>query len=727
MLKKHLIVIALAALAVSCGPKAIPPTAPVPIIAPQPAEPAKAEKPAATAAENPFFTEWTAPFGVPPFDEIKPEHYMPAFEKGIAEHDAEIAAIADGADAPTFANTIEALDRSGALLAKVGPVFGNQDGALTNEEIQKIAERVMPLLAKHDDDILLNEKLFARVKALYERRDSLGLSVEQRTLLEETYKDFVRGGINLGADDKQKLRKINEELSILNVKFGDNVLKENNRFELVIDKKEDLAGLPDRVVAGAAEAAEQRGKKGAWVFTLDKPSLIPFLQYSDRRELRERMFKGYIERGDHDDELDNKANAKRIAELRIQKANLLGFKTFADFVLDRRMAKTAKAVYGLLDEVWKAALPVAKREARELQKMIRKDGQKFRLQPWDWWYYAEKERAAKYDLDENELRPYFQLENVRAAAFDLATRLYGIKFLERTDVPVYHPDVKVFEVTEENGDHLGVLFVDYFPRESKRNGAWCGGFRDQYYEGGKRVAPLMTNVGNFSKPTEGKPALLSAEEVTTLFHEFGHALNGLLSDVQYRGSGAYVKTDFVELPSQIMENWAMDPEFLKTYARHYETKAPIPDALIAKIHAARNFNEGFATVEYVAASYLDMDWHTLTAPITDDVRTFEKKALDRIGLIPEIVTRYRSTYFLHIFDNDFYAAGYYSYLWSEVLDADAFEAFKEHGLFDRKTAQSFRDNILAKGGSEDPMALYVRFRGREPSTKPMLKRKGFIK
>ena len=724
MLRRHLVAVALAALAVSCGPSLLPPAAPVEVEAKKPATPAAGP---VKAEENPFFTEWTAPFGVPPFDEIKPAHYMPAFEKGIEDHNAELQAIGGSADAPTFANTLEALEKSGALLAKVMPVFGNHDSAITNEEIQKIAERIAPLLAKHQDDILLDEQLFARVKALFDARGSLGLTVEQQTLLEETYKDFVRGGINLGADDKLALRKINEELSILSVKFGDNVLKENNRFELVIDERGDLAGLPKRVVVGAAEAASLRGKQGKWVFTLHKPSLIPFLQYSDKRELRERMFQGYIERGDHDDELDNKATAKRIAELRIRKANLLGFETYADFVLDRRMAKTPKGVYGLLDEVWKAALPVARREARELQKAIRKDGQKFRLEPWDWWYYTEKLRAAKYDLDENELRPYFQLEKVRSAAFDLATRLYGIRFVERTDVPVYHPDVKVFEVKEENGDHLGLFFVDYFPRESKRNGAWCGGFRDEHMRDGKKITPLVTNVGNFSKPTEGAPSLLSVEEVTTLFHEFGHALHSLLSNVAYRSTGWYIKTDFVELPSQIMENWAMDPGFLKTYARHYATNEPIPDALIAKIDKTRTFNEGFATVEYAAASYLDMDWHTLTAPPTDDVRAFEKKALDRIGLIPEIVVRYRSTYFLHIFDGDFYSAGYYSYLWSEVLDADAFEAFQENGLYDRKTAQSFRDNILSKGASEDPMELYKRFRGRAPSTKPMLKRKGFVR
>jgi peptidyl-dipeptidase Dcp len=685
---------------------------------PEPAQPNEEEI-------NPFFTEWHTPFGVPPFDQIKNEHYMPAVLKGIEIHSQEIAAIVNNADAPTFPNTLGAVDRSGEMLSKALPVFFSQLGANTSDKLQKIAEKITPILTKHQDDILLNEKLFARIKAVYDKRDSLSLSPEQHTLLVESYKNFVRGGANLSADDKLKLRKLNEELALLNLKFGDNILKENNRFEMVLDKPEDLAGLPERVVAGAAEAAKQRGHEGKWVFTLDKPSLIPFLQYSERRDLREKMLTGYIERGDHDDEFDNKKNVARIAELRIQQANLLGYKTFADFVLDQRMAKTPDAVYRLLDEVWKAALPVAKREAKALQKTIKKDGKKFKLEPWDWWYYAEKLRAEKYDLDENELRPYFKLENVRNAAFDLATRLYGIRFVERNDIPKYHPDARVFEVLEENGDHIGVLYVDYFPRESKRGGAWCGGFRDQYVKDGEKVTPIVTNVGNFSKPTDDKPALLSFEEVTTLFHEFGHALHALFSDVTYSGSSGNIKTDFVELPSQIMENWAGEPEYLKIYARHYETNEPIPDKLIQKIHKARNFNEGFATVEYMAACYLDMDWHVLTEPPKDDVRTFEKKALDRIGLIPEIVVRYRSPYFAHIFSGDYYSAGYYSYLWSEVLDADAFDAFKEAGLFDRKTAQSFRDNVLSKGGSEDPMTLYVRFRGAEPSTKPMLKRKGF--
>ena len=712
---------ALAALAASCGPTPLPPSAPVSVTAPEP------EAGEAAAPPNPFFTDWTTPFGVPPFAQIKPEHYLPAFAKGIADHDAEIAAIADSAEAPTFANTVEALEASGALLMKVMPVFNNQDGALTDEEIQKIAEQVAPMLAKHQDDVLLNERLYARVAALYEKRDALGLDVEQRNLLEELHKDFVRGGVALSAEGKRELREINEELSVLGVKYDDNVLKENNRFELVIEDAADLAGLPKRVAAAAAETAAQRGKEGKWVFTLHKPSLIPFLQYADKRELRERMFKAYVERGDHDDELDNKANAKRIAELRIRKAKLLGFPTFADLVLDRRMAKTPAGVYGLLDEVWKAALPVAKREAKELERTARAAGEKIDLQPWDWWYWAEKLRAAKYDLDENALRPYFKLENVRAAAFDLANRLYGLRFVARPDVPVYHPEVEAFEVTEENGDHLGVLFVDYFPRESKRNGAWCGGFRDEYHADGKRVAPLVTNVGNFSKPTEGTPSLLSVDEVTTLFHEFGHALHALLTDVAYRSSGWYVKTDFVELPSQIMENWALEPEFLKTYARHYQTGEPIPDALVAKLEKSKYFNEGFTTVEYAAASYLDMAWHTLTAPPQDDVRAFEKKELDEVGLIPEIVTRYRSTYFLHIFTGDFYAAGYYSYLWSQVLDADAYAAFQEKGLYDRATAKSFRENVLERAGAGDPAEQYRRFRGKDPSTRALMKRKGFVK
>jgi len=675
---------------------------------------------------NVFFEEWDTPFGIPPFDRITEEDYTPAFEKAMELHTQEIAAIADNADPATFENTLEALDYSGELLTRVARVFFSQRSAVTNDKIQEIAQIVMPMLTRHRDNVLLNEKLFARIKAVHDKADAASLDPEQKTLLEETYKDFVRGGANLNREDKAALRKLNEELSVLQLNFSDNILKENNRFKMVLTKKEDLAGLPDRVIAASAEAAKKElDRDDAWLFTLHKPSLIPFLQFSEKRDLREKMFTGYIERGNNGDDLDNNENVSRIIDLRIKKANLLGYETFADFILDRKMAKTPAAVYGLLDEIWDAALPVAKKEAAGLQKMIDREGGKFKLQPWDWWYYAEKLRAEKYDLDESELRPYFKLENVRKGAFDLATRLYGVKFIPRDDVPKYHEDARVFEVTEADTSHVGILFVDYFPRKSKRGGAWCGGYRDQHVRNGKKITPLVTNVGNFSMPTEDKPALLSFEEVTTLFHEFGHALHALLMDVKYPASGS-VKSDFVELPSQIMENWAIEPEMLKLYARHYETGEPIPDELIEKIQKAKNFNEGFRSVEYLAACYLDMNWHVLTEPPEDTVAGFEKKALDKIGLIPEIVVRYRSPYFAHIFSGTYYSAGYYSYIWSAVLDADAFEAFKETSLFDKETAASFRKNILSRGGAEDPNTLYVRFRGAKPDTKALLKRKGFL-
>ncbi|MCD6192666.1 MAG: peptidase M3 [Candidatus Aminicenantes bacterium 4484_214] len=687
---------------------------------------AKEEKMKETS-ENPFFTEWTTPFGTPPFDQIKEEHYKPAFLEGMKRQQQEIQAIIDSSEPPTFANTIEALARSGEFLTRVENVFDNLLSANTNDTLQAIAKEMAPLLSKHYDDIYLNAKLFERIKAVYNQKDNLQLTQEQKTLLEKYFKDFVRAGANLDESKKARLREINQELSVLTLKFGENILKEDNAFELVIDKKEDLVGLPDNVIAAAAEAAKERGKEGKWVFTLHKPSMIPFLQYSPRRELREKIFKAYINRGNNNNEYDNKAIVARIIALRIEKAHLLGYKTHAHYILEENMAKNPDNVYKLLYQIWKPALKKAKEEARELQKLIEAEGQNFKLQPWDWWYYAEKLKKQKYNLDEEMLRPYFKLENVIQGVFTLANKLYGLQFVERTDIPKYHPDVRVFEVKEADGTHVGILYTDYFPRASKRGGAWMNSFRKEYKINGQRITPIICNVGNFSKPTPDKPALLSYDEVTTLFHEFGHALHGLLSDCTYRRlSGTAVPRDFVELPSQIMENWVGEPEMLKLFAHHYQTGEPIPDALIEKIHKARFFNQGFATVEYLAAAFLDMDWHTLTEPVAEDkVLDFEKQSLDRIGLIPEIIVRYRSPYFSHIFAGG-YSAGYYSYIWSEVLDADAFEAFKEKGLFDRATAQSFRENILAKGGSEDPMTLYIRFRGAPPKVEPLLKRRGLL-
>lgn len=677
-----------------------------------------------TVMDNPFFSEFATPFGVPPFNLIKPEHYMPAFERGMAEQKKEVGAITSNTAPPTFANTVDALERSGALLNKVAGVFNNMTSSNTNEELQKIDKELAPKLAQHGDDIAMNAALFARVKAVYDEKDRLTLATEEARLLEETYKDFVRGGAGLPPDKQARLRQVNEELSVLAVQFGENILKENNAFELVIDNEADLAGLPPAVVAGAADAAKERGKPGKWVFTLHKPSLIPFLQYSEKRELREKMFNAYIHRGANGNALDNTALASKEAALRVERAGLLGYKTHADYVLEKNMAKTPQAVYDFLGKLWKPALVRAKAEAADMQTLIGKEGRDFKLEPWDWWYYAEKVKKAKYDLDDNALRPYFQLENVRDGAFMVANKLYGITFTERADIPKYHDDVRVFEVKDADGSHLAVLYVDYYPRASKQGGAWMNNIREQSIRDGKDIRPVISNNGNFSKPTAGEPALISYEEALTLFHEFGHALHGILTRCKYESlSGTGVPRDFVELCSQIMENWAADPEVLKMYAKHYKTGEPIPDALLERMQKSRFFNQGFETVEYLAASFLDMDWHTRTEAKELDTVKFDAEAMARIGLIPEIVSRYLSPYFTHIFSGG-YSAGYYSYIWAAVLDSDAFQAFKETSLFDRATAESFRRNILERGGTEDPMVLYKRFRGREPKIESLLKKRG---
>ena len=676
--------------------------------------------------DNPLLAEYTTPFGVPPFDKIEEAHYAPAFLGSMQQHRAEIQTITNNPEPASFANTVEALDRSGALLARIARVFFGLLSANTNDEMAKIAQALSPKLSKHQDDILLSDKLFARVKAVHQQKAGLKLDAEQQTLLEELYQDFVRGGADLDAKGKARLREINKELSLTNLAFKQNVLKENNAFELFLTSEADLAGLPERVRAAAAKAAEEKGKKGQWLFTLHKPSLIPFIQFSDKRQLREKMLRGYISRGGHGDARDNQANLAKIVRLRMEKAKLLGHETYADFQLAVRMAKSPARVRELLDRLWKAALPVAKGEARELLALLVKDHPGEQLQPWDWWYYAEKLRKAKYDLDDSELRPYFKLDNVLSGVFAVAQKLYGLTFHEREDLPVYHKDVRTFEVKEKDGSHLGLFYVDYFPRSGKRGGAWCGGYRTQIKEDGKRIAPVVVNVGNFSMPAAGEPALLSFEEVETLFHEFGHALHALLANTTYPGSRGSIRVDFVELPSQILENWASEPEVLRMYAKHHQTGEVIPEALVQKIIKSRHFNQGFETVEYLAACYLDLAWHDLTELPEDlDVPTLEKAALAKIGLIPEIVARYRSPYFEHIFSGDWYAAGYYSYIWSQVLDADAFAAFKETSLFDPKTAAAFR-HLLERGGAEDPMVLYKRFRGAEPKIGPLLQRKGLL-
>lgn len=673
-----------------------------------------------------FYTEFDTKFGMPPFDKISFNDFEPAFMKGIEEQAKEIDEIVNNLEEPTFENTILALDNSGEILGRVSRVFGGLKGAETNDDIKALSIKLSPILSEHSDNINLNEKLFERIKAVHDNVANMELTPEQERLLDIYYKRFVRSGIELDEASKNKLREINKELSALTIKFGNNLLEETNGYKLVIDNEEDLAGLPEGVVAAAAETAKNNDMDGKWVFTLQKPSWLPFLQYADNRDLREKLYKAMYMRGDNDNDNDNKKIINDIVNLRVEKAQLLGYKNHADFVLEETMAKNADNVYELLNKVWNYALPQAKKEAAELQAMIDAEGGNFKLQSWDWWYYTEKVREQKYALSEEETKPYFKMENVREGVFEAANRLYGLTFNKLNNVPVYHPEVEAYEVSDKDGSHLAVFYTDYFPRQGKNAGAWMSSFRMQQYKDGKRINPIIFNVGNFSRPTGGKPALLTLDEVETLFHEFGHALHGMLSNVNYVGiAGTSVSRDFVELPSQIMEHWAFHPDMLKLYAKHYETGEVIPDELIAKIDAASKFNMGFITTEFVAAAMLDMDYHTQNDVKNIDVRNFEIKSMEKIGLIGEIIPRYRSTYFSHVFSGG-YSAGYYAYMWAEVLDSDAFQPFLEKGLFDKETADSFRENILSKGNSVDAMTLYKQYRGAEPDPIYLLRNRGFV-
>ena len=698
------------------------------------------QKEAGQETENPFFTEYTTPFGVPPFDKIKFEHYKPAMMKGIEEGRKEIDAIVNNPEEPTFENTIVALDQQGALLRKVQIVFGGQNSVNTNDEMQALSREMSPILSKYNDDINLNPKLFARVKAVYDKKDQLGLDKEQMKLLEETYKDFVRGGANLSEADQAKLRELNSEISMLQLTFGQNMLKETNAFKLVIDKKEDLSGLPETLIANAAKAAEEAGMPGKWVFTLQNPSVMPFLQYADNRELREKIFKAYINRGNNNNENDNKEVVRKLVSARLAKAKLMGYEDYAAFALEDRMAKNSANVYKLLDEIWTPALAQAKRELADINAEIEKEGSNFEAEGWDWRYYFEKAKKAKFNLDENEVRPYLKLDNVREGAFYVANKLYGITFTPLKDMPLPHPEAQVFECKDKDGTHLGVIYFDFFPRASKRGGAWCGTYRSQTYKDGKRLAPVVTIVCNFSQPAPGQPALLSADEATTLFHEFGHGLHNLFKDVHYYGVSG-VARDFVELPSQVMEHWVFEPEVLKVYAKHYETGEVIPAELIEKLDKSGKYGQGFATVEYLAASYLDMDFHALSGDPTDknvikfvdqtnnvpanlDVMAFEDQTLGRRGLLKQIPSRYRTTYFNHTMGGG-YTAGYYSYIWSEVLDCDAFQAYKETGdIFNQEVADKFRKYILTPGCIDDEEVMYQNFRGKSPKTDALLENRG---
>lgn len=676
---------------------------------------------------NPFFQAYNTPFQVPPFDKIKNEHFKPAILEGISKHEAEIAAIANSTQAPTFDNTILAMENAGRLLSDVNTVFTNLNSANTNNEIQNIAKEVAPNLSAHRDNIYLNEKLFAKVKILWDKKGSLGLNLEQAEILNNAFKYFVRSGANLSAADKEILRKINGTLSLTSLKYGQNILAETNKYELVIDAKKDLEGLPQGLIEAAATDAKAKGKEGKWVFTLSNSSVMPFLQYSSNRALRQQIWNAYQTRGNHDEACDNKQNAIELANLRGQKARLLGYTSHSTYVLEESMAKTPQNVNKLLNDLWKPALEIAKTEAADIQKIMAKDGIKDAVQPYDWRYYTEKIRKQRFDLDEEELKPYFSLDNVRKGVFQVTEKLYGIKIKELTNVPKYHEDSTAWEVTEKDDTHLGVLYMDFHPRESKRGGAWMTSYRNQQTVDGKRIAPVVSIVCNFTKPSANTPALLTFDEVSTFFHEFGHALHGLLSNVTYRSlAGTSVPRDFVELPSQIMENWAAEPEVLKLYAKHYQTGAVIPEVLVNKLKKAGTFDQGFTTIEYLAASFLDLDYHSQTNDITVDANTFEKAAMNKIGLIESIIPRYRSTYFSHIFSGG-YSSGYYSYIWAGVLDTDAFEAFKTTSLFNPEKAKLFRKNVLEKGGTEDPMVLYKRFRGAEPSIEPLLRKRGLDK
>ena len=679
---------------------------------------------------NPLLEQPNTPFGVPAFDKVKIEHYLPAFEEAIRQNKAEIDAIVNNEDAPTFENTIVALDRSGLLLDRVTGVFFNVLEADGNDEMNAIAEQVSPMLSELSDGIILNDALFQRVKAVYDEREQLGLNAEQMRLVTQTYKAFADNGANLPEDTKERLKEINQELGLLSLKFGNNVVAETNSDDVkrFITDEALLAGLPESAKAAAAEEAEAAGHPGEWLFTPKRTSFTPVLQYCENRELRKQLLMDYTTRGNHDNENDNKAVIIREMELRIERAKLFGYDNPADYILADCMAKNHQTVDAFLASVWAPSLEAAKREAAELQALLEQDLPGEKLQPWDWWFYAEKLRKAKYDLDEEELKPYFELNNVRKGAFGVATKLYGLQFEKLENMPIYNPEVEVFKVTEADGSLVGILYTDYFPRAGKRPGAWMNNILPQYIDAeGVDHRPVIINVGNFNKPTAGNPSLLSMDDVETLFHEFGHALHGLLSKAHYKSqSGTNTPRDFVELPSQFMENYVYEPEVLKTYAFHYETGEVIPDELIEKINKASAFNQGFVTTELLSASILDMDFHELTSAEGLDVNAFEAESLKKMGMIDEIIVRYRPTFYNHIFTTG-YEAGYYSYTWSAVLDADAFAAFKETGdLFEAETAKRFR-HLLEQGGTRDAQELYLEFRGKEADPKYLLIRKGFVK
>lgn len=671
---------------------------------------------------NPFFEEYETPFKIPPFEKIKFEHYEPAFMQGIDEHQKEIVKIAQNEKEPTFENTLEALESSGKTLDKVANVFYNLLGSNTNDEFDALAVKMSPLLSAHNDKILLNKELFERIKFLKSNEPSLKLSDEQKRLLDETYKRFQRAGANLDQEAMIRLTEINSSLSSLSVQFDQNVLKETNGYSLIIDDPDDLQGLPNEEIRQASLLASSEGHDGKWVFKPTRVSMYPFLTYSEKRELRENLYKSYILRGDNDNDFDNKEIIKKMVALRKEKANLMGFETHADYVLDNTMAKTTLNVNKLLDTVWNPGIEKAKGEVEAMQEIILEEGGNFKLEAWDWWHYSEKLRQEKFDFKEEEVKPYFSEDKVLKGAFEVAEKLFEITFTERDDLPKYREDIRTFVVEDFNNQVIGIFYTDFTQRPNKGGGAWMNTFRSQSKFEGKTI-PIVINVCNFPPKNVDGVSLLSFEQVETLFHEFGHGLHGLLSDVNYPSlSGTAVTRDYVEFPSQMMENWAREPEVIKTFAKHYITGETIPDELLAKISEARTFNEGFETSEYVAAAHLDMAFHMEKDSI-EDIDAFEDETLKNLGLIPEIESRYRSTYFGHIFAGG-YSSGYYSYLWTEVLEADAFEAFKQNGLYHKETADKLKKYVYSSGNTKDLMEQYVKFRGKEPDIQPLLEKRG---
>lgn len=675
--------------------------------------------------KNPLLEEWNTPFGIAPFSEIKAEHYKPAILKSIEEHNKEIDAIVNNPEAPTFENTIVALDNSGEMFERIYAVFGNGASINATPEIMALETELSPVISNHLNDIAMNDKLFARIRTLYDNRDSLGLEPDQMRLLTETYKSYERSGATLPEDKKAELKKINSRISELQLLFEQNVLKETADFNLVVDDAKNLSGLPQSAIDAAASRAAEKGMEGWWVFGLDNASMMPFLQFDDNRELRTKLLDGYLKRGNNDNENDNKAIVIELVNLSNRKAKIMGYDNYAEFVLEDRMAKTPEAVYDLLNRLWTPALNAAKAELADMQPIAAAQGVKDELRAGDWRYYFEKAKAEKFNFSEDELKPYFKFENVRDGIFYVANRLYGITFTPLNNVPVPDPEAQAFECKDADGTQLGVIFMDMFARPGlKRGGAWCTGYREQCYQDGKRVLPIVSIVGNFTRGNGDAPALLSPDEVETFFHEFGHALQSLLQDVRYAGNASMTR-DFVELPSQINEHWAFQPEVLNVYAKHYQTGEVIPQELVDKLDKSGKYGQGFATTEYLAASLLDMDYFIMDEiPADLDVNKFEAKVLGDRGLLKQIPPRYRSTYFAHVFGGG-YTVGYYSYIWAEVLDADAFEAFKETGdIFNQEVARKFREEILERGGEDDAMTLYVNFRGKEPGIDPLLENRG---